>query len=229
MEWQSGSEGSAMVITLKRPAKCAEPGCGKPVLAGARARWYRDGRVFGIGCHGKALVPMNGRTVAVAEPLDDVLSALKVANVAAHEAYRAYADEHYSNGPLYAVVEHVNQFDDSSPVRKAWGMQDLCGFAYARFGQKANRALVRWFKSVPPESNQYGRSGDLYAREGFEVKIAPKDRWSPGCSFFRSPWEREAGTNHGNGDFGAMCAGVGAFAREMNARGFEVETWSRLD
>lgn len=39
----------AIAITLKRDATCAD--CGATLLAGTLARWYRDGRVFGLTCH----------------------------------------------------------------------------------------------------------------------------------------------------------------------------------
>lgn len=38
-----------MEITLKRDGTCAD--CGATLPAGARARWYRNGRVFGLDCH----------------------------------------------------------------------------------------------------------------------------------------------------------------------------------
>jgi hypothetical protein len=38
-----------MRITLKHDAVCAE--CGGPIPAGAKARWYRNGDVYGFGCH----------------------------------------------------------------------------------------------------------------------------------------------------------------------------------
>jgi hypothetical protein len=38
-----------MMITLKHDAVCAE--CGGPIPAGAKARWYRNGDVYGSGCH----------------------------------------------------------------------------------------------------------------------------------------------------------------------------------
>lgn len=38
-----------MVITLRRAGKCAE--CGAALPAGVRARWYRNGAVYGLDCH----------------------------------------------------------------------------------------------------------------------------------------------------------------------------------
>ncbi len=37
-----------MIITLEKPAKCAD--CGAELKAGEKARWYRNG-TYGIGCH----------------------------------------------------------------------------------------------------------------------------------------------------------------------------------
>jgi hypothetical protein len=38
-----------MMITLKHDAVCVE--CGGPIPAGSKARWYRNGDVYGSGCH----------------------------------------------------------------------------------------------------------------------------------------------------------------------------------
>jgi hypothetical protein len=38
-----------MLITLQRNATCAQ--CGAAVPAGQKAKWYRNGTVYGIGCH----------------------------------------------------------------------------------------------------------------------------------------------------------------------------------
>jgi hypothetical protein len=38
-----------MMITLRRPAVCAD--CGANIKAGTRARWYRNGKVYGTTCH----------------------------------------------------------------------------------------------------------------------------------------------------------------------------------
>lgn len=40
-----------MEITLKRDGTCAD--CGASLPAGTRARWYRNGTVFGLDCHEK--------------------------------------------------------------------------------------------------------------------------------------------------------------------------------
>jgi len=36
-------------ITLKRPAVCKQ--CGTALPAGTRAKWYRNGDVYGLDCH----------------------------------------------------------------------------------------------------------------------------------------------------------------------------------
>lgn len=41
-----------MEITLKREATCAE--CGATLPPGTRARWYRNGAVYGLSCHEQA-------------------------------------------------------------------------------------------------------------------------------------------------------------------------------
>lgn len=38
-----------MTITLKRAAHCKE--CNAALPAGTRAKWYRNGDVYGIDCH----------------------------------------------------------------------------------------------------------------------------------------------------------------------------------
>ena len=40
-----------MLITLKREAVCDEPTCGSDIPAGSKARWYRNGKVYGLTCH----------------------------------------------------------------------------------------------------------------------------------------------------------------------------------
>lgn len=39
-----------MIITLKRDAECKQ--CGAKLKTGTRARWYRNGDVYGFDCHG---------------------------------------------------------------------------------------------------------------------------------------------------------------------------------
>jgi hypothetical protein len=39
----------ARIITLKRAASCAD--CGTTLPVGTRARWYRNGSVYGLDCH----------------------------------------------------------------------------------------------------------------------------------------------------------------------------------
>ena len=38
-----------MIITLQRDGTCAD--CGASLPAGTRARWYRNGAVYGLDCH----------------------------------------------------------------------------------------------------------------------------------------------------------------------------------
>ena len=38
-----------MLITLKREAVCDD--CGSDIPAGSKARWYRDGKAYGLTCH----------------------------------------------------------------------------------------------------------------------------------------------------------------------------------
>lgn len=40
-----------MIVELQRDGTCAE--CGAALPAGTRARWYRNGAVYGIDCHPK--------------------------------------------------------------------------------------------------------------------------------------------------------------------------------
>jgi len=37
------------IISLRRAAKCAD--CGADLPVGARAKWYRNGAVYGVTCH----------------------------------------------------------------------------------------------------------------------------------------------------------------------------------
>lgn len=39
-----------MIITLKRDGQCKQ--CGAQLSRGTRARWYRNGDVYGFDCHG---------------------------------------------------------------------------------------------------------------------------------------------------------------------------------
>jgi DNA polymerase-3 subunit beta len=39
------------LIRLKRPAVCADPDCGADLVVGQRARWYGNGRIYGLECH----------------------------------------------------------------------------------------------------------------------------------------------------------------------------------
>ena len=39
----------ALTITLRRPATCRQ--CGAHLPAGSRARWYKNGAVYGLHCH----------------------------------------------------------------------------------------------------------------------------------------------------------------------------------
>ena len=58
----------AMPLRLKRKAICHE--CGALIPAGAMARWYRTGAVFGLTCHGEgktAPIPLSGRDLAAGE------------------------------------------------------------------------------------------------------------------------------------------------------------------
>jgi hypothetical protein len=38
-----------MLITLKRDGVCAD--CGSEVPAGSKARWYKNGTIYGLTCH----------------------------------------------------------------------------------------------------------------------------------------------------------------------------------
>lgn len=38
-----------MIITLKRAGTCRK--CGADLEPGSRAKWYRNGAVYGLGCH----------------------------------------------------------------------------------------------------------------------------------------------------------------------------------
>lgn len=38
-----------MTITLRRPAVCKQ--CGASIEAGSKAKWYRNGDVYGLDCH----------------------------------------------------------------------------------------------------------------------------------------------------------------------------------
>jgi len=45
----NGAKENAMIITLKREGACAD--CGAVLAAGTSARWYRNGKVYGLTCH----------------------------------------------------------------------------------------------------------------------------------------------------------------------------------
>ena len=54
-----------MFLKLKRPALCHL--CGARIPAGAVARWYRSGAVFGLACHDQTPQPIDGRSLAAGE------------------------------------------------------------------------------------------------------------------------------------------------------------------
>jgi len=49
----------AKTITLKFPGVCADDQCGASLAVGDKGRWYGRGRVYGIGCHDKAVADAN--------------------------------------------------------------------------------------------------------------------------------------------------------------------------
>jgi hypothetical protein len=75
------------IITLKFEASCSD--CGAWLPAGARARWYGQGRFYGIGCHGDSRLRLTkaqrallrhheapGRSGHTGEPIGRILSRL---------------------------------------------------------------------------------------------------------------------------------------------------------
>ena len=48
-----------MIITLKRADTCRD--CGAELKAGSKANWYRNGAVYGIGCHSTGHEPLGLR------------------------------------------------------------------------------------------------------------------------------------------------------------------------
>jgi hypothetical protein len=66
-----------MKITLKRDDVCAE--CGAVLKTGQEARWYRNGKVYGLTCHpqieGKKFYAERPKKASAAKPMRKIPAA----------------------------------------------------------------------------------------------------------------------------------------------------------
>lgn len=151
----------------------------------------------------------------------DYLPILKLADQAASKAYKDYRDNNYKE-PRYAVVQHTNPLDDSSPVEKAWPMRDLCGFVWLDLKLKGNEKFISWFKKTGKIDNSYNRKH--YEIGGFSLG------YSPHCSVWSYPWTLNLpGIGCGNGAISAAEESARAAVEVLGKHGVEVHMQSRLD
>ncbi len=62
-------------ITLKHDALCSD--CGAALPAGSKARWFRDGSVYGDACHRWSITVGKRRQLALQRTLQGVLHAAR--------------------------------------------------------------------------------------------------------------------------------------------------------
>ena len=72
--WHHGGI-TEMFITLKHEARCAD--CGAPLPAGTRARWFRDGSVYGDACHRWRIELTARQAETLQRALQSLLTALR--------------------------------------------------------------------------------------------------------------------------------------------------------
>jgi len=149
------------------------------------------------------------------------LPILKEANQAAIKAYQDYCDNNYKT-PRYAVVQHKNPLDDSSPVERAWPLTDLCGFVWLELKLKGNEKFINWFKKQGKIDNSY--NSKRWRIEGFGLA------YSSHCSVWSYPWTLDLpGIGNGNGAISAAEASTRAAVAILDNHGIDVHMRSRLD
>lgn len=144
------------------------------------------------------------------------LSVLRGADEQARKAYGAYRQEHYQK-PMYAVIEHENPADDSSPVKRAWPMNDVCGFVWLELSLKENRQFIADFKkgAVQIDDDEWKWDEFRLVHTGTQYGLG---------------WRLDApGIGCGNGALGAAEASARAFAEEAERHGIRLHVRSRVD
>jgi len=145
-------------------------------------------------------------------------SILTGARSAAKAAYQEFAEKHYRQYN-FAVCEHENVLDDSSPIKQAWGMYDVCGFVWIEFSRKNSPAIIAGFK-------KYGKTSEKKKFQIGETKMVMrlKNRWTQGCTLYVPE------VRYGNGAMGAMEAAGRAFCEYWNTKtGDDLYCGSRID
>ena len=150
----------------------------------------------------------------------DYLAILKLADQVASKAYKDYCRDNYKE-PRYAVVQHSNPLDDSSPVEKAWPMRDLCGVVWLDLKLKGNEKFINWFKKTGKRTGQYNKRWEI---DGFGLG------YNGSCSVWSYPWTlRLPGIGCGNGAISAAEESARAAVEVLGKHGVEVHMQSRLD
>lgn len=126
--------------------------------------------------------------------------------------------EIYNNPAPHAVVQHENQFDDSSPIEKVWKLHDLCGFAWIHFSAKgANKRLLSYIKKHSKCNGERYSSDKCYLyKDIFSVSKS----YSGGFNLY---------LDYGGQEISIKRAMHGAFAQVLNDAGYDVFVRSRLD
>ena len=209
-----------MIITLRRDGKCAD--CGRELAAGTQAKWYKNGAVYCLDGHNG-----NGKAAGESKPQTDWLAILKEANDAAAKANADFAAEYYKE-PAFAVVEHENQLDDSSPIVKAYPMNDVCGFVWLELRNKDKdyngKAILN--KRFIADFKRFGKETEPHRWAWGSFRLA----YYKDCGVWSYPWILHApAVGYGNGSMSAMESAGHAFTGVMLEHGVDVFTRSRID
>jgi len=203
-------------LITKYAGACAD--CGSELPAGAKARYYGRGRLYGIDCH---------EDTAKTSAAPPILAALTEAAAAAGSAYVNYAAEFYT-APAFEVVENApgDMFHNpAAPTRTVGTMFDVCGFVWVDIDNRRKSGapgarMLREFKSHAAEDHGAWRLGEFsLSHSGYDGS------WHLGGYGADSV---TGGT--GNGAMSAAEAGAGAFVASMAAAGYEgLRVESRID
>ena len=209
-----------MIITLRRDGKCAD--CERELAAGTKAKWYKNGAIYCLDGHNG-----NGKTAGESKPQTDWLAILKEANAAAAKAYSEFATEYYKE-PAFAVVEHENQLDDSSPIVKAYPMNDVCGFVWLELGNRSKdyngKAILN--KRFIADFKRFGKETEAHHWAWGNFRLT----YSSYRSVWSDPWILHApAVGYGNCSMSAMEHAARAFAVVMDGYGVDVCNRSRID
>ena len=204
-------------LITKYAGACAD--CGAEIPAGAKARYYGRGRLYGVDC------PDDTAKTPTAAP---ILAALIEAAAAAGSAYVNHVAEHYT-APAFAVVDNAPGdifHNPAAPTRTVGAMFDVCGFVWVDIDNRRKNGapgarMLREFKSHASEDHiGTWRLGEFSLRHSGYA-----GSWHLGGYGADSV---TGGT--GNGAMSAAEAGAGAFVASMAAAGYEgLRVESRID